>query len=91
MDSCAEVFEGVVVFGAAAMGDVLQVDIYGSEACICGTVRFTFPVARRRATMLALLERWAAEAVPLTFSRSESSLALEAHGAGRPDQIRAST
>ena len=91
MDIGAEVFEGVVVFGAAAMGDVLHVDLYGSEACICGTVRFSFPVARHRAAMLALLERWAADAAPLTFTRSESSLALELHGAGQADQIKASS
>lgn len=91
MGGSAEVFEGVVVFGAVAVDGVLHVDLYGSEACICGTVRFTFSDADHRAKMLALLERWAAHNVPLTFTRTESSLALEQQGAGHADQIRASS
>jgi hypothetical protein len=89
MDSGAEVLQGVFVLGAAVEEDVLHVDLYGSTSNICGNVRFTFPEAAERRQMLDLLHRWAADAVPVTFVRTSTSVALQYHGADRDDQVEA--
>jgi hypothetical protein len=89
MGSGAEVLHGVFVLGAAVDGDMLIVDVYGSTSNVCGSVRFTFPDANERKQMLDLLQRWSADAVPLTLVRTSSSVALQHRGADQDDQVEA--
>ncbi len=72
-----DVLQGVVVHEVTVDGTELHVDIYGSTANICGTVRFTFQDPGERRAMAQLLERWGRESTPLTYIETGSSIALQ--------------
>ena len=80
-----ETLHDVIVLWVGAAGDVILVDVYGSDVNLCGTVRFTFRGARERRRVTRLIERWARDATPLTFVRTSSSVALRAPGSDRVD------
>lgn len=67
-----QVLQDVVVFGVAVDGEAVLVDVYGSPANVCGTVRFDLPDVERH-TALDLLEHW---------SRADTAVTLVAHGSG---------
>ena len=67
-----QVLQDVVVFGVAVEGEAVLVDVYGSPANVCGTVRFELPDPDLHIA-LDLLEHW---------SRSVTALTLIAHGSG---------
>jgi hypothetical protein len=75
--SQAEVLQGVLVLGAVVDGDDVHVDVYGSASNICGSVRFTFADADRRADMVSQLEEWAADGTALTYVQRGSSVTLQ--------------
>ena len=87
MGSAVEVLQGVVVHAVTVEGDDVLVDIYGSGSNICGSVRFTFADARKRRSMAGLLRRWAADATPLTFIQTGTSIALQNDSAVYGEQL----
>lgn len=90
MSDDIDVQQGVVVHGVTVEGEDVFVDIYGSSANICGSVRFTFPDARKRRAMTTLLQRWAKSATPVTFIQTGSTIALQNDKALYGDQLETS-
>jgi hypothetical protein len=62
-----QILHDVVVFDVAQDGPVVLVDLYGSEANICGSVRFGLADPDERASVVGLLQTWCEQAVPLTL------------------------
>lgn len=62
-----EVIQNVRVFGVDCDGDEVRVDLYGGDACACGTLVYRFAERRERRARTALLRRWCAAATPLTY------------------------
>jgi hypothetical protein len=87
MPSGDEVLHELIVLGASVRGAVVLVDVYGSPANVCGTVRFTFRDAQERQHVSALLDDWSRAATPLTFVRTSSSVALQATGSEPLDAV----
>lgn len=77
MSKAVEVLTDVVVLGTTVEGDDVLVDLYGSAANICGSVRFTFSDPVEHRDMAALLEAWASSGKPLTFVRRGASVSLQ--------------
>lgn len=90
MSDGIDVLQGVVVHGVTVEGDDLLVDIYGSTANICGSVRFTFPDARKRRSMTSLLQRWAKDGTAVTFIQTGTTIALQNDRALYGDQLETS-
>lgn len=73
-----EVIQNVRVFGVECEGDELRVDLYGGEACACGTLIYRVIDRRERRARVALLRRWCAAATPLTYvSRDETATLVD--------------
>lgn len=76
VDQDIEVIQNVRVFGVEREGDELRVDLYGGEACACGTLIYRFGDRRERRERVALLRRWCAEATPLTYVSRDGTATL---------------
>jgi hypothetical protein len=72
------ILHDVVVFDVVQDGPRVLVDLYGSEANVCGSVRFGLPDPDERASAVDLLRRWSQDDVPLT-------LVMRPPPGGRPD------
>ena len=87
--SGVEVLTDVVVLGTTVDGADVLVDLYGSAANICGSVRFTFADAAQHREMTTLLTGWALSARPLTFVRRGASVSLQDDHQLYGDQLEA--
>jgi hypothetical protein len=61
------ILHDVVVFDVVQDGPRVLVDLYGSEANVCGSVRFGLHDPGERASALGLLRRWCRDSTPLTL------------------------
>lgn len=77
MSTDIDLLQGIVVLGVTIDGDDVYADVYGSEANVCGSVRFTFPDPEERREKAALLEAWAEQSTPLTLIETSTSIALQ--------------
>lgn len=71
------VLQDVLVLGVEIDGDDVLVDLYGSDENVCGSVRFTFASPAERVRHIAVLRRWASEAVPLMLVEAGSTISLQ--------------
>jgi hypothetical protein len=72
----SEVRHGVRVLGAERDGREIVADIYGTEANICGFIRFRNQGARRRRAQLRTLQRWARLGTELTMTAGPNRTSL---------------
>ena len=84
-----QVLQDVVVFGVAVEGEAVVVDLYGSPANVCGTVRFDLPDLERH-TAVDLLDHWSQADTALTLIAHGSAVALQNDHAVFAAQIAAS-
>jgi hypothetical protein len=75
-----ETLHDVRVLGVEHQGVEVVVDIYGSAAHLCGTVKFT-GTRRTRMSIARTLRRWAHVDTPLTYVRHEGRVSLSELGA----------
>ena len=71
-----EVLQDVLVLDVAVEGAEVNVDIYGSQSNVCGSIRFTFAARPERVAQVRLLRRWQRGQTPLTFVSHGSTVAL---------------
>lgn len=71
-----EVLQGVLIFGVAVEGSTVNVDIYGSSAHLCGSLRYSVADGRERRTKVALLRDWERRQTPVTMVTSGSTITL---------------
>lgn len=71
-----EVLQGVLIFGVSVEGDTVNVDIYGSTAHLCGSLRYTVADGRERRGKVALLRDWERRGTPVTMVTSGSTISL---------------
>jgi len=71
-----EVLQDVLVLDVTVEGADVIVDIYGSQANVCGSIRFTFAERLERLHQVKLLRRWQRDQIPLTFVSHGSTVAL---------------
>src|SRR5215470_17563846 len=62
-----EVLRGLAVLSVAEDGPDLAVSVYGSEQCVCGSVRFSFPKAAERQARFDLIRSWADAGTSITY------------------------
>lgn len=72
-----EVFQDVVVFGVAAHGPTLLVDVYGGASNLCGSVRLVIPDPESRRSALRLLRRWCRRGTPLSLITRGPAVVLQ--------------
>jgi hypothetical protein len=72
-----DVLQDVLVLGVAVDGRAVVVDVYGSPANVCGTVRIELPDPARRWAAVAQLSRWRRRDTPLTLIVRDSAIVLQ--------------
>jgi hypothetical protein len=72
-----EVFQDVMVLRVDAHGPAVLVDIYGSAANLCGSVRLVIADPARRRSALRRLERWCRRGTPLSLVTRGPAVALQ--------------
>ena len=76
MGEQCEIVDDLVVLGVTTRGADVYVDLYGSDECVCGSVRFTFAKRGERNDKVRTLERWRDEETLLTMTTTGSSVSL---------------
>ena len=71
-----DLVQDLLVLGATEIDHDVVVSVYGGRDGACGTVRFTFPDARRRARSLRLVRRWASDDVAVSLLSCGDQLVL---------------
>jgi hypothetical protein len=71
-----EVHQDVVVLRVTADGDEVEVDVFGGDPAVIGTVSYRFPDAEDRKSQLATLTFWEREGTRLVYVRREGEVAL---------------
>jgi len=74
--SAVEVHQDVVILRLVAEADEVEVDVFGGEPPIVGTVSYTFPDAHQRQAHLDTLQAWAGAGTRLTYVRRGDEVAL---------------
>lgn len=69
------------MFSVIEDGEDLSVSVYGSEQCVCGSVRFSFPDTAERHAQLDLLRSWAQNNTALTYVADGARVTLADEGA----------
>ena len=72
-----ELLQDVLVRGAVAHGATVVIDVYGSPANVCGTVRIELPDPARRRTAVAQLRQWSRRDTPLTLIVHDAAVVLQ--------------
>ena len=71
-----EVLRGLAIFTVDEDGEDLSVSVYGSEQCVCGSVRFSFPRAVERQARLDLLRSWERAGTAITYVAEGGNVTL---------------
>jgi hypothetical protein len=72
-----DVLQDVLVLSVAVDGPTVVVDVYGSPANVCGTVRIELPDPARRWAAVAQLTRWRRCDTPLTLIVHDEAIVLQ--------------
>ncbi|HEV7722600.1 MAG TPA: hypothetical protein VGO60_15010 [Iamia sp.] len=72
-----DVLQDVLVLSVVVDGTSVVVDVYGSPANVCGTVRIELPDAGRRWAAVSQLTRWRRRDTPLTLIVRDSAIVLQ--------------
>lgn len=72
-----EVLQDVLVLGVTVDATTVVVDVYGSTANVCGTVRIELPERDRRVAAVVQLGRWQRRDTPLTLIVHEAAVVLQ--------------
>lgn len=72
-----EVLQDVLVLGVAVDGTTVVVDVCGSPANVCGTVRIELPDPARRGAAVVQLARWRRRDTPLTLIVHDTAVVLQ--------------
>jgi hypothetical protein len=72
-----EVLQDVLVRGVVTHGPTVVIDVYGSPANVCGTVRIELPELARRRAAVAQLHRWCRRDTPLTLIVHDAAVVLQ--------------
>jgi hypothetical protein len=71
-----ELHQGVVILRVTAEGDEVEVDVFGGEPAVIGTVSYRFPDDEDRKAQLATLTFWEREGTRLVYVRRQGEVAL---------------
>ena len=72
-----EVLQDVLVLNVVVDAATVVVDVYGSPANVCGTVRIELPDPARRWAAVGQLARWQRRDTPLTLIVRDSAIVLQ--------------
>lgn len=71
-----ELHQDVVVLRVTADGEEVEVDVFGGDPAVIGTVSYRFPELDERKAQLATLTYWEREGTRLVYVRREGEVAL---------------
>ena len=71
-----ELHQDVVVLRVVTDGDEVEVDVFGGDPAVIGTVSYRFPDAEDRKAQLATLTFWEREGTRLAYVRRDGEVAL---------------
>jgi hypothetical protein len=71
-----ELHQDVVVIRVTGEGDEVEVDVFGGDPAVIGTVSYRFPDEDDRRTQLATLTFWEREGTRLVYVRRDGEVAL---------------
>jgi hypothetical protein len=71
-----EVHQDVVILRLVNEGDEVEVDVFGGEPPIVGTVSYTFPDVHERRAHMETLQAWLEAGTRLTYVRRGDEVAL---------------
>jgi hypothetical protein len=71
-----EVHQDVVILRIAELEDEVEVDVFGGEPAIAGTVAYQSPDEENRRAQLVTLRHWEHEGTRLVYVRREGEVAL---------------
>jgi hypothetical protein len=74
--SAVEVHQDVVILRLATIDDEVEVDVFGSDPPIVGTVSYTFPDVDERRAHVETLQGWERDGTRLTYVRRGDEVAL---------------
>jgi hypothetical protein len=74
--SAVEVHQDVVILRISTIDHEVEVDVFGSDPPIVGTVSYTFPDPKERSTHVETLQGWEREGTRLTYVRRGDEVAL---------------
>jgi len=72
-----ELLQDVLVLSVVVDGTTVVVDVYGSPANVCGTVRIDLPDPARRWAAVDQLTRWERDDTPLTLIVRATTVVLQ--------------
>jgi hypothetical protein len=72
-----DVLQDVLVLDAAVDGRAVVIDVYGSPANVCGTVRIELPDPADRWAAVTQLARWRRRDTPLTLIVRDAVVVLQ--------------
>jgi hypothetical protein len=76
MPGAIELHQDVVVLRVTADGEDVEVDVFGGDPAVIGTVSYRFPDLDDRKAQLATLTFWEREGTRLVYVRREGEVAL---------------
>ena len=82
-----DVLQDVLVLDVAVDATAVVVDVYGSPANVCGTVRIVLPDPARRWAAVAQLTRWQHRDTPLTLIVRDAAIVLQDDRAAYGSQL----
>jgi hypothetical protein len=71
-----ELHQDVVVIRVSGEGDEVEVDVFGGDPAVIGTVSYRFPDDDDRKAQLATLTFWEREGTRLVYVRRDGEVAL---------------
>ena len=71
-----ELHQDVVVLRVVTDGDEVEVDVFGGEPAVIGTVSYRFPDAEDRKAQVSTLTFWEREGTRLAYVRRDGEVAL---------------
>ena len=74
--STIELHQDVVILRVTTDGDEVEVDVFGGEPAVIGTVSYRFPDEADRKAQLATLTFWEREGTKLAYVRRDGEVAL---------------
>jgi hypothetical protein len=71
-----EILRNVLALGAVVEAGAVLVDVYGSTANVCGSIRFAADETQQQ-QIAGRIEEWAQAGTPLTYVRRGTSVSLQ--------------
>jgi hypothetical protein len=71
-----ELHQDVIVLRVTTEGEEVEVDVFGGEPAVIGTVSYRFPDVEDRKAQLATLTFWEREGTRLVYVRRDGEVAL---------------